>query len=241
MKLLCDQCEQVVPLTQLRQEDGALVFSCPGCGASGRLAAEPDVPASAAPSSPEPPASAPPPPEPSAEGPRLTVVPAPARGPLPTEPPPTHCPKCVEPRAAAALSCARCGLVFANFRPEVVAAGPELLARWQSLRAEWDDPDAHERLLQEAARLGALAPLGRLYRIQLAHDPDDEQAQAGRERLIAAVTSALVPSSGGEGEGPVPEAGPGAPISSKELARRRKLYGAWGVMLIFFLFFVVCR
>jgi hypothetical protein len=131
--------------------------------------------------------------------------------------------------------------VFANFLPEEVAIPPELLEHWQSLRAEWDDPDAHERLFQHATRLGALAQLGRLYRIQLAHDPKDLRAQAGRERIIVAVTSALVPISALDPQGARPERRPGAPETPAERSRERKVYGLWMLVLLSFLFFVVCR
>lgn len=181
MKLLCDTCEQVVPLAQLRHEGGALVFHCPSCGARGRIDAsageEPSTSAA----------------ESAGEAPRLTLI-ASTTTPLPAlEVPSTHCPKCIEPRTDSALACPKCGLVFANFEPSLVAPRPGLVERWRALLCRWEDAAEHERLIRQAAQLGALAELARLYRIRLAHAPKDAQALAARERIIALVASAALP------------------------------------------------
>jgi hypothetical protein len=202
MKLLCDACEQVVPLTQVRSENGALLFACPSCGAQGRIDAEPagagatvERAAKAGPASPmgrtaqdEPT---------TADGPVLSLVPGAPRVPFAIDPPATHCPKCIEPRETEAQICPRCGLVFANFVPEEVAPPPELAERWRNLFSCWEDAAAHERVVLEAARLGALPQLARLYRVRLAQDPTDTRAQVGRERIIALVASTPLPKTEG--------------------------------------------
>lgn len=223
MKLLCDVCEQVVPLTQVRSENGALLFACPSCGAQGRIDAAPSGSAGsvaqgedAATVEPAAEGGQPAKIEPSptalrgakadraaldaaatAEGPVLTVVPGAPVVPFSFDPPATHCPKCIEPREPDAQVCPRCGLVFANFVPEDVAPPPELAEAWRRLFAGWEDAAAHERVVLDAARLGALPQLARLYRIRLAQDPKDSRAQVGRERIIALVASTPLPKTEG--------------------------------------------
>lgn len=182
MKLLCDVCEQVVPLGQVRQEGGALVFQCPGCGAQGRIGAEP-APATAAPV----------PAAPAGEAPRLALVSSAPAPQLSLEPPSTHCPKCIEPREESALACPRCGLVFANFEPAQVEPSAELVEGWRALSSRWEEPAEHERLIRQAVQRGEVTELARLYRIHLATHPEDAQALAARERIISLVASAALP------------------------------------------------
>ncbi|QSQ22524.1 hypothetical protein JY651_46695 [Pyxidicoccus parkwayensis] len=104
------------------------------------------------------------------------------------EPPPGHCPKCVAPRREDAEACAQCGLVYVNFNADEHRPSDVLADAWQALAAQWDDWDAHDRLMTLAMGRGELAMLGRLYRLRLARAPDDVMAQRGRDELVRRAT-----------------------------------------------------
>lgn len=191
MKLFCDVCEQLVPLTAPRSEAGAWVFVCPRCGAEAALSTEGPALAGQPTDSAPPEARAPKAPASAAaeRAPQLSLVPGGEDVPFSFEPPATFCPKCVEPREEAALTCGRCGLVFANFLPEAVAPPPELAEQWRALLTRWEDASAHEQLVLQASRLGALPQLARLYRIRLAQRSGDARARAGCERIVGLAAS----------------------------------------------------
>ena len=108
-------------------------------------------------------------------------------------PPPGHCPKCIGVRPENALMCPFCGLDYALFQPEAFEPSEELAQAWRGVWESWEDPAVHDRVLALASQKGELAVLGRLYRIRLAHLPEDALAQRGREEVVrlASVSSML--------------------------------------------------
>lgn len=161
----------MVPVEKFRVEGGALVVVCPSCGAEGR---------SGAPSRPPP----------------FSVVEGEGRPSVADSlvPPPGRCPKCIAARDDDALSCARCGLVFANANEADLTPPDELKSRWEALVGQWSDPAEHDGLLRYAASVGQLAPLARLYRIWTVRSPTDARAQKALESILTLVaTASLVP------------------------------------------------
>ncbi|NVJ08066.1 hypothetical protein HUW63_22845 [Myxococcus sp. AM001] len=213
MKFQCDACERLVPLETYRPEAGGLVVTCGRCGADSRVGPPatpaPRTEARAAPAA----GSAP---VPSAPAPSVPVVPpseswsaaapvtpalrvvrsvaAPLTDDALFEPPPGVCPKCVAPWREEALSCPQCGLVYVNYQPEEQPLSDVLAEAWRTLVARWEDWDAHDRLMTLAVGRGELAMVGRLYRIRLAHVPDDAVARRGRDEVVRRATLG-VPSS----------------------------------------------
>ena len=133
--------------------------------------------------------------------PSLRVVPGAAQVPAralpedPFQPPAGHCPKCISPRAEGAQVCPSCGLDYALFQPEVFQPSEPLAAAWRGVWESWEDTAVHDRVLALASQRGELAALGRLYRIRLAHQPEDALAQRGREEVLrlASTASLLAP------------------------------------------------
>jgi hypothetical protein len=107
-----------------------------------------------------------------------------ARAEDPFAPPPGHCPKCLAPRPEDSLICTRCGLVYANFRPEAHRPSAPLGEAWVALLASWDDEERHQRFVQLALARGELAGAGRLYRLRLVQAPQDVFAQRGRDEVL---------------------------------------------------------
>ena len=91
---------------------------------------------------------------------------------------PIRCPKCQGQMPGAALACGRCGLLkerFARFIDQEQAArlrGGELDPFWQACMETWQQPVAHDRILDQAARLEMLPDLARRYRDVLLRGPD---------------------------------------------------------------------
>jgi hypothetical protein len=104
--------------------------------------------------------------------------------------PPGFCPKCVAARREDVEACAACGLVYANFLAEEHLPSEALATEWRALGGQWEDWDAHERVLMLALGRGELAMAGRLYRIRLAQAPGDALAQRGRDEVVRRATSA---------------------------------------------------
>jgi hypothetical protein len=115
------------------------------------------------------------------------------------------CPKCVAVRPPSAATCAQCGLVFANFRPEELQPSAGMAELWQGLVARWDDLGEHDRVLQAATIQGELATVGRLYRIRLARSTDDPIALRGRDEVLrlATASSAALAQTSGEARSPL--------------------------------------
>jgi hypothetical protein len=107
----------------------------------------------------------------------------------PFEVPEGHCPKCIAVRPASASSCAQCGLVFANFKREEVEPSASIAEQFQQLLSQWEDGGGHDRVLQTALIRGELASVGRLYRIRLAHVPQDPYAARGRDEVLRLATA----------------------------------------------------
>ena len=218
MKYLCEGCERLVVPARFALEAGALLLTCERCGATTRAepvgasaagGAEPAQEAAAA-------APAPAEPRPPAalrvvalrpSGETVRQAAALARSEDPFAPPPGHCPKCLAPRDEDGLICPRCGLVFANFRPEEHRPSAPLGEAWVALLSSWDDEERHQRFVQLALARGELAGAGRLYRLRLAQAPLDPVAQRGRDevlRLASASSSAALARESRASSGPSP-------------------------------------
>ncbi len=100
-----------------------------------------------------------------------------------------HCPKCIAVRPPQAISCAQCGLLFENFKPEELEPPPGIADQFQRLLSTWEDIEAHDRLVQAALIQGELATVGRLYRIRLARAPQDAYAARGRDEVLRLATA----------------------------------------------------
>jgi len=192
VKFLCPACERLTAFSAFRVEGPSLVLRCSRCGAESR---SPAAESASAPSG-------------AAMG--LKASPALGLKVVPREPdqaelpeasldegdpfsaPVGFCPKCVAVRTPSAATCAQCGLVFANFRPEELQPSPGLAELWRGVLPRWDDVSEHDRLLQAAAIQGELATVGRLYRIRLARSADDPIAQRGRDEVLRLATASSV-------------------------------------------------
>jgi hypothetical protein len=107
------------------------------------------------------------------------------------------CPKCAQPRRADADACARCGLVFARWRPEaavgVVAPLDEAAeALWGAAVADWANPERHDAFLKHCSLVGQLGAAGRRYRERADASPDDALARKMQDRVLAMATASLV-------------------------------------------------
>lgn len=100
-----------------------------------------------------------------------------------------HCPKCAGIRPPQAASCAHCGLVFENFKPEELEPSPALAEHFRRLLSNWEDVEEHDRVMQAALLQGELPLLGRLYRIRLTRAPDDAYAARGRDEVLRLATA----------------------------------------------------
>ena len=190
MKFLCGACERLTAFSAFRMEGDFLVLRCSRCGVESRSrAASVDGPGGLIAASPAPVA-----PDPRKPGRKPAVVSissalAEAARANPFEVPEGHCPKCIAARPALASSCAQCGLVFANFKREEVEPSASVAEQFQSLLSQWEDVEAHDRVLQTALIRGELASVGRLYRIRLAHVPQDPYASRGRDEVLRLATA----------------------------------------------------
>lgn len=200
MKFLCPSCERLADIAGFRLDAGALLLRCGKCGVESREASPPSAPPSAA--APEPREAAP--------APLVFLRAVGPGGPLapvredPFTVPEGFCPKCIAPRKPGEQACASCGLLFANFRPADQEVPPPIASAWRELLEAWQENEAHDRFLRLAVADGQMVAAARLYRIQLAHHPDDPFAARGRDdvvRLASAAASALEPA---RGKGPAP-------------------------------------
>ena len=214
MKYLCEGCERLVPPAAFRVESTRLVLECPRCHAETRTEpARDEAPASgpvillaSEDAVPEPLQQEPTrrvklpsamlesmgvdPSELRPTSPTLRVIPG--AGSTPARPPPEdpfaapegHCPKCISPRAEGATVCPTCGLDYTISQPESFQPSEPLAAAWRGVWESWEDPAVHDRVLALASQRGELAALGRLYRIRLAHLPEDALAQRGRGEVL---------------------------------------------------------
>ncbi len=108
-----------------------------------------------------------------------------AKASIPTafEVPEGHCPKCLQTISASPI-CGRCGATRDRVDMEALAPPQWLAKSWRDLLQEWGDGAAHKRILSSAGSEGALASLGRLYRLRLLHCPEDPWAQRAIGEII---------------------------------------------------------
>jgi hypothetical protein len=156
MKYLCDACSRLVTVGSFSVREESLVLVCPACGAESHAG-----------------------PEEAREAPVLTLAKPkpPPEGPL--------CPKCGASRPAEHDSCARCGLVFALFKPETLALPDEVEQIWKRLEANWSDEAEHEAFVEVCARAEGLQEAARRYRLKAEQDPRDRIAERFRDRLVS--------------------------------------------------------
>ena len=190
MKFLCPACERLTEFSDFRVDGDLLVLRCSRCGVESRSSAsapeEQPIAMRAVQS------------VPSAPGPALSgkvalAATPPAEVPAPgadvSSVPEGHCPKCIAVRPPQASSCAQCGLVFENFKPEELEPSPVIAEQFQRLLSNWENIEEHDRLLHAALIQGELATVGRLYRIRLAHAPQDGFATRGRDEVLRLATA----------------------------------------------------
>ncbi len=196
VKYVCEACERLVPPAEFRIEDGLLVLKCPRCDVETRGAAEHSPSERSAtlrislPTSLVEEAQAAL--ETSRPMPTLRVVPGGPSAPVqdarppedPFRPPPGHCPKCIARRGEGARQCAFCGLDYELYQPEELEPSETLATAWRGVWESWERPETHDKVLALAAEKGELAALGRLYRIRLAHLPEDAMAHRGRDEVL---------------------------------------------------------
>ncbi len=213
MKAVCPSCERLIDVTAVKVVGADAFVGCPKCGVESSL----PVTDSPLPGLAETPRAAPPLPmssrrtpgpraivlASSAEASNVVVLRAPTSAAVdsarqfadadPFRVPEDHCPKCISKRDEAALACRTCGLVFANARPEDLEPPPDLAAMWKELLRDWGTEARHGSVRRLAVERDQLPSLGRLYRLRLAHMPDDPIAQRGRDDVFAAASSVMVP------------------------------------------------
>jgi hypothetical protein len=106
------------------------------------------------------------------------------------------CPKCAHPRRAGGDACARCGLVYARWRPDEVVGAVAPLdeaaeSLWREALADWANPARHDAFLKHCSLVGQLAAAGRRYRARADADASDALARKMQERVLAMATAAL--------------------------------------------------
>lgn len=210
MKFLCPACDRLAEIDAFRIEGGALRLRCGKCGV------ESTHPATTPSASPVKPAFAPAParapaappgplvaPSPTPAEPKVVLLRAasadgatmPAAADNPFQAPPGFCPKCIAPRGTGS-ACPQCGLVYLVFKESEALPPAPVAEAFRTLLTQWQDGAAHDQFLRQAMMLGALPAAARLYRIQLAYNPEDPFAARGREEVVRLATAAhpLTPS-----------------------------------------------
>jgi hypothetical protein len=213
VKAVCPSCERLIDVTAVKVVADTAFIGCPKCGVESAL----PVTTAALPPLSDTPRAAPPMPVLSRKtpGPRALVLASSAEASnvvmlrAPTTAavesaramaeddagllvPDGYCPKCLSKRQATALACSTCGLVFTNIDRSALAPPAWLASMWKELLLAWDDEARHAALRRLAMERADLPALGRLYRLRLAHMPDDPWAQRGRDEVFAAASSAML-------------------------------------------------
>ncbi len=105
------------------------------------------------------------------------------------------CPKCGHQRPATALSCARCGLVFAKWTPDKAAARASLDERgealWAAVLADWQSTEKHDAFAKHCSVTETLAAAGRCYRERLDASPKDPLGTRMQARIVTIATVQL--------------------------------------------------
>ncbi len=100
------------------------------------------------------------------------------------------CPKCISPRSPGP-ACSSCGLVFAQLGPHGVEVPTWLQTLWVDLLRDWGSEAKHDQTRRFASQRGALAELGRLYRLALVRTPNDPFAENGRVEIVRMAAMAV--------------------------------------------------
>ena len=157
MKYVCEACERLVEPRAYGVERGALQLVCPRC--EGTTVS-------------------------TAEHAQAAVIPLPLRADAPSlevVPPPEvvpaseRCPKCASPKRGRS-SCAKCGLVFALYAPQLDAALETMRSDFTQVLEHWGTPEAQQVI--DRAGVGRLGTFARLCRHHLADYPEDSRASA---------------------------------------------------------------
>lgn len=172
MKVVCEACGRVATVANARVAGGRAYIRCGACGHESALALTSEEPA-------------PPKVVPLRRiDDAVNLAAEAARSDDPFAVPADRCPKCIGERAADALICPRCGLVYVNYVPEELAPSAELAAAFRSAMEKWDELARHDAALAIGMRTGELSALGRLYRIRQAAAPRDPVAQRGLDEVL---------------------------------------------------------
>jgi transcription elongation factor Elf1 len=213
VKAVCPSCERLIDVTAVKVVADTAFIGCPKCGVESAL----PVTSKALPPLADTPKAAPPTPVLSRKtpGPRALVLASSAeasnvvmlRAPMAAAVesaramaeddaalavPDGFCPKCLSKRPVSALACSTCGLSFANVDLASLEPPSWLASMWKELLLAWDDEARHAALRRLAMEREDLPALARLYRLRLAHMPDDPWAQRGRDEVFAAASSAML-------------------------------------------------
>jgi transcription elongation factor Elf1 len=213
VKAVCPSCERLIDVTAVKVVGDTAFIGCSKCGVESAL----PVTTGALPPLADTPKAAPPTPVLSRKtpGPRALVLASSAeasnvvmlRAPTAAavesaramaeddaalQVPDGYCPKCLSRRPVSALACSTCGLSFANVDLAALAPPAWLASMWKELLLAWDDEGRHASLRRLALEREDLPSLARLYRLRLAHMPDDPWAQRGRDEVFAAASSVML-------------------------------------------------
>jgi hypothetical protein len=175
-----------VAVRDFRVEAGQLVLVCTQCAAETTSEAAAGITQTQQRAANAPAPAAPTPPAPAAPKTQKVVAlhKAPERVVPVTEAPEGFCPKCVAARTLTDVHCKACGLQFEKYVASEHRPSALLADTWEALAQRWGDGSAHDAFLSAALARGELAQAGRLYRIRLAHAPNDPMAVRAREEVL---------------------------------------------------------
>jgi hypothetical protein len=116
-------------------------------------------------------------------------------------PEPAACPKCGRSRTDGGDTCARCGLVFARWTPELAEQIEPLDDKgarlWADLNQSWHDESLHDAFVKYCSAAGRLPAAGRLYRACLDRDPGNALAAKMQSRIVGMATALMAPTQRG--------------------------------------------
>ncbi len=118
-------------------------------------------------------------------------------------PEPALCPKCGRARTDGSETCARCGLAFARWTPEVAETVKPLDEKggrlWAELNQSWNDESLHDAFVKYCSAAGVLPAAGRLYRACLDRDPGNALAAKMQTRIVGMASALMTPTQAGAG------------------------------------------